>query len=412
MNALYLSSENSSLLSQIERFIAAATLRQLDLPVELFNCSAGPTSLLVNGCKSSVVFAPFSRLSDVDLLSSSIKIAEAPSDMTIADAQQMVLRYPNLVLINVKNSRGLLDVWQFEHSLRALFYTSSQSYEGYQSLLLTALVLDFPLEDALTLARANVSRETWPTDRHCFPTPILAGTELAESIGWKSEHRFPERFTMTERDKLGLYPVVDSVEWVESLLKMGISTLQLRIKNQNDPTLEAQIVRSIELGRQYGAQLYINDYWQLAMKHGAYGVHLGQEDLEVADMIAIADSGLCLGLSTHGYYEILRISQLNPSYIALGHIFPTTTKKMPSKPQGLNRLTCYRQLITEFPTVAIGGIDLQRAPSVWDTGVSSLAVVRAITEADDPQQVITQFEKIMRPQATQLKAGGKYVNNH
>ena len=101
--------------------------------------------------------------------------------------------------------------------------------------------------------------------------------------------------------------------------------------------MEQQIIRAIELGRQYQAQVFINDYWQLAIKHGAYGVHLGQEDIEESNLAQITRAGIRLGLSTHGYYELLRIVQIHPSYIALGHIFPTTTKQMPSKPQGLVR---------------------------------------------------------------------------
>ena len=140
----------------------------------------------------------------------------------------------------------------------------------------------------------------------------------------------------------------------------------------------------------------MNDYWQLAIDNHAYGVHLGQEDLETADLTAIQQAGLRLGLSTHGYYEILRAAEFAPSYIALGHIFPTTTKDMPSKPQGLNRLALYQKLIGDaFPTVAIGGIDLSRAERVWRTGVSSVAVVRAVTQADDPAKAIAAFDDIL-----------------
>jgi thiamine-phosphate pyrophosphorylase len=132
-------------------------------------------------------------------------------------------------------------------------------------------------------------------------------------------------------------------------------------------------------------------------------VHLGQEDIEVANLKQLAEQGIALGLSTHGYYELLRIVQIHPSYIALGHIFPTTTKDMPSKPQGLIRLELYQRLIDSipygdelgYPTVAIGGIDLKTAAPVWSCGVTSLAVVRAITLADDVPAVIQQFGSIM-----------------
>lgn len=150
--------------------------------------------------------------------------------------------------------------------------------------------------------------------------------------------------------------------------------------------------------------MFINDYWQLAIKHGAYGVHLGQEDLEESNLTQLSRAGIRLGLSTHGYYELLRIVQIAPSYIALGHIFPTTTKQMPSKPQGLVRLELYQQLINTIPygesvgvpTAAIGGIDLNNAKSVWECGVSSLAVVRAITLASSPKEVIDSFKQLMR----------------
>ncbi len=405
MNALHLSSEQSSLLSQIELCINAAKQLQLDRPVELSTDLTGQTQLWIDDCNQQFDFKSFSELSDTDLLTTTIHIAVAPSDMTVLEAQENVAQYSNLVLLNVQADSGFLDIWQFDSNSRALFYNHVGELDSHHAMLLTALAFEFPLEDALTLARANVSRETWPTEKSDFPTPILPGTRLAQSLGWQSDITYPEKFSTTDESKLGLYPVVDSVEWIEKLLIMGITTLQLRIKDPENPNLEREIERSIQLGHRHKAQLYINDYWQLAIKYGAYGVHLGQEDLEIADMQAISSAGLRLGLSTHGYYEILRISQLNPSYIALGHIFPTTTKEMPSKPQGLSRLTCYRQLTRDFPTVAIGGINLSRAEVVWKTGVSSLAVVRAVTEAENPHKAIQQFKQIMN-QTPQLAFRG------
>ena len=151
------------------------------------------------------------------------------------------------------------------------------------------------------------------------------------------------------------------------------------------------------------AQVFINDYWQLALKHDAFGVHLGQEDIEESNLSQLSQAGIKIGLSTHGYYELLRIVQINPSYIALGHIFPTTTKQMPSKPQGLVRLSLYQQLIdtipytkelTGYPTVAIGGIDQSTAAAgVGVVGYRALAVVRAITLAEDPKQGDRIFRK-------------------
>ncbi len=136
--------------------------------------------------------------------------------------------------------------------------------------------------------------------------------------------------------RLGLYPVVDSVQWIERLLDAGVRTLQLRIKDRRDKEVEADVVAAIALGRRYNARLFINDYWRLAIKHQAYGVHLGQEDLQATDLSAIRAAGLRLGVSTHDDMEIDVALAARPSYIALGHVFPTQTKQMPSAPQGWN----------------------------------------------------------------------------
>lgn len=191
--------------------------------------------------------------------------------------------------------------------------------------------------------------------------------------------------------RLGLYPVVDSVEWIERLLKAGVKTIQLRIKDQRDDEVESDVSAAIALGRRYDARVFINDYWQLAIKHQAYGVHLGQEDLETADLNAIRHAGLRLGVSTHDDMEIDVALAARPSYIALGHVFPTQTKQMPSAPQGLAQLARHIDRLGDYPTVAIGGISLDRAPAVLETGVGSIAVVSAITQAADWQAATAQL---------------------
>jgi len=190
---------------------------------------------------------------------------------------------------------------------------------------------------------------------------------------------------------LGLYPVVDSVAWIERLLAAGVKTIQLRIKDKQDDEVEADVITPIARGRRYDARLFINDYWRLAIKHQAYGVHLGQEDLETTELEAIRAAGLRLGVSTHDDMEIDVALAARPSYIALGHVFPTQTKQMPSAPQGLEQLARHIDRLGDYPTVAIGGISLERAPAVLATGVGSIAVVSAITQADDWQAATTQL---------------------
>lgn len=191
--------------------------------------------------------------------------------------------------------------------------------------------------------------------------------------------------------RLGLYPVVDSVAWIERLLAAGVKTIQLRIKDKQDDEVEADIVAAIALGRRYDARLFINDYWRLAIKHQAYGVHLGQEDLETTELEALRAAGLRLGVSTHDDMEIDVALAARPSYIALGHVFPTQTKQMPSAPQGLAQLARHIERLADYPTVAIGGISLERAPAVLETGVGSIAVVSAITQAENWRAATTQL---------------------
>ncbi|MTD29374.1 thiamine phosphate synthase [Erwinia sorbitola] len=203
----------------------------------------------------------------------------------------------------------------------------------------------------------------------------------------------------TTEARLGLYPVVDTVEWIARLLNAGVRTLQLRIKESAEHEVEQQIVEAITLGKQYQARLFINDYWRLAIKHQAYGVHLGQEDLDVADLDAIHAAGLRLGLSTHDDAELDRALAEQPSYIALGHVFPTQTKAMPSDPQGLEELARHIQRLQGVSTVAIGGISLERVPAVLATGVGSVAVVSAITKASDWRAATRQLLDLVEPQS-------------
>jgi len=188
--------------------------------------------------------------------------------------------------------------------------------------------------------------------------------------------------------------VVDSVEWIERLAQAGVRTLQLRIKQPGDD-LREQVARAVAIGRDYNLRLFINDHWQLAIECGAYGVHLGQQDLQTADLKAIQVAGLKLGISTHGFFELLYAHQFRPSYLAIGAIYATSTKDMRGQLQGTEKLARMAALLPEYPLVAIGGINLERAPAVVASGVGSIAVVSAITESPDYRQAVAQLAAII-----------------
>lgn len=198
---------------------------------------------------------------------------------------------------------------------------------------------------------------------------------------------------------IGFYPVVPTAEWVERLLGWGVRTIQLRIKTtDHTPEEIAQHVKAaVAAGRAVpGAQVFINDHWQIALAEKAYGVHLGQEDLDTADIDALRGAGMRLGLSTHTPAELARAHAAQPSYLAIGPIYPTTLKVMPYEPVGLERLALWAKQAAPYPVVAIGGISLERMPGVLACGVDGMAVVSAVTLAQDPQKAVLQGIKLAK----------------
>ena len=211
---------------------------------------------------------------------------------------------------------------------------------------------------------------------------------MSEAVSYLSEIIPPKAPFAPTEFKLGLYVIVDSYEWVERLIYAGVKTLQIRIKDRSAEQAEEEIARCIALAKQHQVRLFVDDFWQLAIKYQAYGVHLGQEDLRTADLNAIQQAGLRLGVSTHNREEIELVLPLRPSYIALGHIFPTQSKIMPSAPQGIANLAAQVKDLGNIPTVAIGGITASHFADVLATGVGSIAVISAVTQAEDWQSAV------------------------
>lgn len=296
-----------------------------------------------------------------------------------------------------------------EYSLTSPMVNTSYSHGGgcsFASALTTFSAHGYLIRDAFTLTKAfinqglqaNVNKQnyygaftqtTWPKNKANFPHVNGAINQQYSGL--------PAFNSLDLGDKkLGLYPVIDSLYWLKRLLPLKLEIIQLRIKNKAPAELEAIIKEAVKLNKAYPqTRLFINDYWQLAIKYGAYGVHIGQEDLVDADLRQIHQSGIRLGISTHGCYEFLLAQQLQPSYLAIGAIFPTKTKNMTGQIQGIKNLSETLNLRNDIPVVAIGGINHQRAKEVWATGVDSIAVVTAITEAEDYQESVSLFKKTL-----------------
>ncbi len=195
---------------------------------------------------------------------------------------------------------------------------------------------------------------------------------------------------------LGLYAVLPDAQWVARMAQAGVPTLQLRFKSDDRRAIDAEVKAAVAAVRGTDSLLFINDHWAPAIEHGAYGVHLGQEDLQTAPIERLRLSGLRLGLSTHGYAEMLRAAAVGPSYLALGAVFPTTLKRMATAPQGLGRLRAYARLMRHLPLVGIGGIDMPRFAEVLGCGVGSIAVVRAIVGQSHPEAAAAELMAALR----------------
>jgi thiamine-phosphate pyrophosphorylase len=265
----------------------------------------------------------------------------------------------------------------------------ANSSQVFSSAWLGARLLGFVPDDADCIARAwqaqtdrtGVFEVTdWPCDPQDFALPALNAFHAFTAC--------PEA--------LGLYAVLPDADWVARMVELEVPTVQLRFKSYDPNAIEQQVKAAVKAVHGSHTLLFINDHWQHAIDAGAYGVHLGQEDMSEAPLQTIRAAGLRLGLSSHGYAEMLRAYAVQPSYLALGAVFPTTLKRMATAPQGLGRLGMYARLMRSQSLVAIGGIDLERLPAVMQTGVGSAAFVRAITAAVDVPLAVAQLRDCMR----------------
>ena len=187
------------------------------------------------------------------------------------------------------------------------------------------------------------------------------------------------------------YPVVDSVAWVERLAALGVGTVQLRAKNLDDGGALQVVTDALSAVEGTQTKLVVNDYWRAAIESGAAHLHLGQEDLADADLGAIREAKLTLGISTHDDEELATALRAKPDYIALGPIFPTTLKSMRFAPQGIPKLTEWKKRIGTIPLVAIGGIKLEQAAEIFAAGADSIAVVSDVTGNADPDARVRQW---------------------
>lgn len=187
------------------------------------------------------------------------------------------------------------------------------------------------------------------------------------------------------------YPIVPDIVWLERIVPLGVKLVQLRIKDAARDDVIDQTRRALAVTRAHGCQLVVNDYWDVAIEAGADFIHLGQDDLETADLAALRQAGVRFGVSTDDEAELAKALSVNPDYVALGPIYPTKLKVMPWAPQGLERLKLWRSKIGALPLVAIGGLTPDRADGAVDAGANSLAVITDFVTAEDANARVKEW---------------------
>jgi thiamine-phosphate pyrophosphorylase len=183
-----------------------------------------------------------------------------------------------------------------------------------------------------------------------------------------------------------LYLVCDarSDAFLDAALRGGVDIVQLRVKDPGDDDVLLDAGRRFARAcASHGALFILNDRPDLVAAAGADGVHVGQDDTSAADARATVGADRLLGVSTHSPAQIDAAAALDIDYIGVGPVHATPTK--PGRPAVGTELVAYAARHACTPFFAIGGIDATNVAAVRDAGADRIAVVRALTSADDPE---------------------------
>ena len=316
-----------------------------------------------------------------------------------AAAGRLYTRGARLIIISGPRHAGwLTDCWwssQRHGWLNALYHTARPESDGsrthgrFSAALTAALALKYPREDAAVAARAwgnRIARQKNDPDEQ-------SPDQTVDLPWWSAQPLPPEdrpRFPPCPPSILTFYPIVDRAVRVAALFERGVPVVQLRIKDLHGSSLQNEISAAVRAQNRYSGHLFVNDYWREALAAGAWGVHLGQEDVAHADLHAIAAGGLRLGISAASLQELASAWSLRPSLIGAGAVFPTRSKVLSRPPIGLQNLSRIAAL-SPVPVVAIGGITLESAPAVYQAGADGIAVISDIQNAADPEGRLTAW---------------------
>jgi thiamine-phosphate pyrophosphorylase len=203
--------------------------------------------------------------------------------------------------------------------------------------------------------------------------------------------QLPKLYPITDRPLSGL----SHAEQVARLCEGGARLVQLREKHLSPREFYEEAVEALRVARLFGAKLIVNDRADVALAVGAVGVHLGQDDLPPGAARGLLGAGAVVGFSTHGVEQALASSRLPVDYVAVGPVFPTSSKQNPDPVVGLEGVRRVREAVGGVPLVAIGGITAESAPSVLEAGADSVAVIGALLDTSDPAEITRRTRALL-----------------
>ena len=193
----------------------------------------------------------------------------------------------------------------------------------------------------------------------------------------------------------------DLLDVLNAALAGGVDVVQLREKHMDDEALAALAREALALCANEGALLIVNDRPQVALAAGADGVHVGQEDMPLAEVRRLVGEEMLIGLSTHAPAEV--DAAAGADYLGVGPVHATPTK--PGRPAVGLELVRYAARHAPRPFFAIGGIDSENVGTVLAAGATRVAVVRAIAQAADPEQAARALRRALEAANLSSEAG-------
>jgi thiamine-phosphate pyrophosphorylase len=171
----------------------------------------------------------------------------------------------------------------------------------------------------------------------------------------------------------------------------GVTCVQLRDKHSPTRELIAEARRLMALLRPAGIPLIINDRLDVALAVQADGVHLGQQDMDIADARLLAGPAMIIGISVESLADAVRAEHQGADYLGISPVFATPTKTDTAAPLGLEGVARIRRAVA-LPLVGIGGIKADNAAAVIAAGADGVAVVSAIVAADCPRTAAAELK--------------------